>query len=547
MHEFGEFAFDSAGDGLTRHGVAVPLEPQAIRLLEFLITHADRVIPKEELVNEIWDGRAITDAALNTRIRAVRKALGDDGTRQEYIKTYPKRGFQFVADLRDVPASRQTRDKAALPAIIAIGVAAIAMILILFLFVWRDSALSPALEDKPSIAVLPFENLGGNEGGQYFVDGLTDDLTARLSRYRELFVISRSTVFAYGNAALTPVEVARDLGVSFAARGSVRRDGNQVRVTSELVDVNLGKTIWAESFDRNLTGIFEVQDEISQAIAGQLVPEIIQAGSHSTSNQPTEDMGAWDLYLRARAQQATFSKAAQSRAAKLARLAIARDNQFAAAHSLLARALGTQFFFRWSDNPAQTLAKATAAAKRAIALDSNDAQAHAALGYIQRFAGQADPAIANLERAVELNPNDAQIRLEFAHTLDWFRLQERALPQINLAIRLSPRDPLLQNMYFYKGHILFHLGRFEESLEAARLMGAVATSRTWQVYHHLLRAANLAELKKMDDAHAAIAAALALNPNLSLAAMRRQFEGSNNHPENRRAWLESLKNAGLPK
>jgi len=231
---------------------------------------------------------------------------------------------------------------------------------------------------------------------------------------------------------------------------------------------------------------------------------------------------------------------------QFAERAIARDPDFAAAYSLQARALGTIFFFQWSDTPQDTLVAATEAARRAISLDDRDAQAHAALGYIYRFTGDAEPAIANLERAVMLNPNDARIRLELAHTYDWFRMQDLALPQIEMAINLSPRDPMLQNMYFYKGHILFHLGRHEEAIEAAHQLGAVATSNTWRVFHHLLRAANLTELNRGEEASKAIEAALLINPKLSLSAMRRQFAGSKNHPENRKLWLESLKNAGMP-
>ena len=162
------------------------------------------------------------------------------------------------------------------------------------------------------------------------------------------------------------------------------------------------------------------------------------------------------------------------------------------------------------------------------------------------FTGEADPAIANLERAVSLNPNDARIRLELAHTFDWFRMQERALPEIEMAIRLSPRDPMLQNMYFYKGHILFHLGRHEEALDAARQLGSVATSNTWRMFHHLLRAANLAEIDRTQEAREAVQLALSINPKLSISTMRRQFAGSKNHPENRKIWLASLKKAGVP-
>lgn len=545
MYRFDEFQFDPSSGVLTQKGKPISLEPQAIRLLEFLIQHSERVVSKDELIEEIWEGRAITDAALNTRIRAVRRALGDAATTPRFIKTFPKRGFQFVAPLSIENTS--VGSPVAYPRrhlfTVFFGVVALFAAIGYVLFVFKQKE---PIADQPSLAVLQFENLGGQNSAQYFVDGLTDDLIAHLSRNRELFVVSRATMFSYTGATATPVEIARELGVGYVVRGSVRRDGERVRVSSELIDIDANETIWAETFDRRLTDIFDVQDEISQAIAGRLLPEIYQAGSERLGDKPTEDMGAWDLYLRGRAQQAIYTQVAQEEAIQFAQQAIDRDPEFAAAHSLLARALGTMFFFQWAENPQDTLILATEAAKHAIELDDRDPQAHAALGYLYRFTGEADPAIANLERAVMLNPNDARIRLELAHTLDWFRFQDRALPQIELAIKLSPRDPLLQNMYFYKGHILFHLDRHEEALETARQLGTVASSNTWRAFHHLLRAANLIELNRKDEAQVAIDSALAINPKLSISAMQRQFAGSQNHPENRRAWLASLKMAGLP-
>jgi TolB-like protein/DNA-binding winged helix-turn-helix (wHTH) protein/cytochrome c-type biogenesis protein CcmH/NrfG len=543
MYKFFDFQLDPAR-GLTRDGNPVALEPQALQLLEFLVSRREGIVSKEDLIDEIWKGNVITDAALNTRIRSVRKALGDTAAASRFIKTYPKRGFQFVAPVSMVEPLEQAKPKPFRRWSFAAVLAAAGGLSIWVLVSGDDP--DALYSGKPSIAVTRFDDLSEGATARYFAEGLTEDLTAHLSRNRELFVVSSATVFSYAEEPTTPLEIARDLGVGYVVRGSIRRVGDTVRVSGELVDVSANKTIWAEAFERELIDIFEVQDDISQAIAGRLLPEIYQADVSDVVEKPTDDLGAWDLYLRGRARQAVFSKEAQADAIQSAKEAIARDPDFAAAYSLKARALGTIFFFQWSDTPQDTLIAATEAAKRAIALDDQDAQAYAALGYIYRFTGDAEPAIANLERAVMLNPNDARIRLELAHTYDWFRMQEDALPQIDMALKLSPRDPMLQNMYFYKGHILFHLGRHEEALVAARHLGTVATSKTWQTFHHLLRAANLSEMDRTEEANAAIEAALALNPELSITAMQRQFAGSKNHPENRRLWLSSLRNAGIP-
>ena len=544
MIRFANFTFDPDRVGLAHQGETVQLEPQALRLLEYLITHRERIVPKEELIDEIWDGRAVTDAALNTRIRSLRRALGDDGRQQSMIRTFPRRGFQFVAPVETTEALPPKAKSNALR--LPVLAAALCVALLALVTLWHYSTSEPVSGQKPSIAVLRLENLTPDEADQYLVDGLTEDLTIHLSRYRELFVISSATVFSYDNADSVPLDIARDLGVAYGLRGSLRRDGDRIRVTSELIDMADAKTVWTEQFETDQTGIFEMQDQITRAIVGQLVPEIMQSGVERLSERPTNDMGAWDLYLKARAEQAVFSKEGQEEALWLTGLATAADPEFAAAHSLAARALGTLFFFGWADDPPSALEDATTSAKRAIALDPSDAQAHAALGYIYRFTGEAEPAITSLERAKSLNPNSARIRLELAHTLDWFRLQERALPEIETAIRLSPRDPLLSNMFFYKGHILFHLERYEEALTAASDLQTVATSKTWLVFHHLLRAAIYARMNRAGDAKKSVDEALAINPKLSLSAMQRQFDGSKNHPENRRIWLASLKDAGLP-
>ena len=304
------------------------------------------------------------------------------------------------------------------------------------------------LPDKPSIAVLPFKNLSDDPKQEYFADGLTEDLISNLSLYRELFVISRNSSFTYKGTAVDVKGVGREPGVAFVVEGSVRRENDQVRVNTQLIDARTGSNVWADRFDRELTGIFAVQDEITRAIAGRLAPEVAKARIEGAKDKPTDDLDAWDLYLRARDAQSNYTRDMQEEAIRLGGLAIVRDPGFAAPYALIAVAKGTQFFYQWADDPERTLADAIEHTQSAIRLDGNDPAGYAALGYVYRLTGDETRAIANLERAAELNPNDANIRLELAHTLDWFRQQERALPEILETIRLSPRDPRLQMMLF---------------------------------------------------------------------------------------------------
>ena len=558
VYRFDDFLLDPVRSGLSLNGKEVPLEPQVLRLLLYLLEARDQIVSKDELIEGVWDGRIVSDATINTCIRSVRRALGDDRGQQRYIRTFPKRGFQFVGALRDGEENRDDTTErrpsisqrlskprllvaAAFVSVLAIAIGA-------WWWIEIDGSSKPGLPlpDKPSIAVLKFDNLSNDPDQAYFVDGLIEDLITDLSLNRELFVISSNSTFAYADHSVGAVQIGRELGVAYIVRGSIRRAENRVRINAELVDARTGSTVWSERFDRELTDIFALQDEISRTIAGRLAPEVIKDRVDKIRNIPTTSLDAWDLYLQAKATQTEFTSARQAEAIRLADLAIQRDPSFAAPYALIAKAKGVQFFHQWADNPEQTLAEAIDSARAAIRLDGNDPAAFAALGYVYRLTGDETRAIGHLERARHLNPNDANIRLELAHTLDWFRKQDRALPEILEAIRLSPRDPRLELMYFYKAHILFHLRNFEASLAAAREMGGVLTNDTWRTFYHLIRAANFAYLGREDEALLEVKNARGLSPGLSLTSIRRRFEESNNHPENRRIWLDALRKAGMP-
>lgn len=544
IFEFEEFQLKPDEGLLFKGGAPVALQPQVLTLLIYLVQNRDRIISKDELIDALWDGRIVSDAALNTRIRDVRRVLEDDGREQRFIKTFPKRGVQFVADTT-VPSAeilepaRGARPRRRLQ-FAALAVAFAVAIALVFATLDRPSDLP--ITDQPSLAVLKFTTDTSDER-DFVAEGMAEDLIADLSQFKELFVISRSTSFTLDTETADPRALREELGVAFVARGSVRRAGDDLRVTAELIDTETGGIVWSERFQRPLSDVFDIQDEISDAIAGRILPELVRARVTATRNSQSDDLSAWDLLLQAKSHQTVFTRDGQERAISLARAALDRDPGLASAHSLIAQARGNLFF--WSDGDVDVRDAAIASARQALEMDPNDPMAHAALGYVYRFTGDETRAIGNLERAVELNPNSALIRLQFGHTLDWFRHQDRALSEIERAIRLSPRDPLLQNMLFYKAHILFHLARYEESLAAADGMAAVLSSGPWEMFYHLMRASALAEMGRADEAQAAIDAVAELNPSLTLSALQARFDRTQNHPENRANWLASLKKAGL--
>ena len=245
-YRFEEFAFDIDRRELHRGAEVVSITPQVFDLLEYLIRNRERVVSKDDLINAVWNGRIVSDAALTTRLNAVRAAIGDTGEEQRLIKTLPRKGFRFVGQVqatREVAASN--------PGEVA-----------------PESA--PALPDKPSIAVLPFENMSGDPEQEYFADGMVEEIITALSRFKWLFVIARNSSFTYKGKAVNVKQVGRELGVRYVLEGSVRKAAGKVRIAGQLIDAITGAHIWADRFERDLTDVFALQDEVTVAVVSAI-------------------------------------------------------------------------------------------------------------------------------------------------------------------------------------------------------------------------------------------------------------------------------------
>ena len=546
IYRFHQFVLDTQEYTFSQNSEAVSLEPKVFDLLVYLVENRDRIVSKEELIEKIWGGRVISDSALNTCVRSVRRALQDDREKQAFVRTFPKRGFQFVGFIQGDSDEDNPEDKHSRTLLFSVTALIFTALFIFIYLKFIQTEDATYLSDRPSIAILDFKNNSGNDDQQYFTEGLIEELVSSLSHYRELFVISRRSSMLYKDSNASIREIGYELGAEYIVNGNIRYNGEDIHVAVHMMDSNSGQQLWSTKIDTHRGDIYSVQSELAYLIAGQVFPELVRVDTEKNSKNPPEVLDAWALYHKARALQAVYKKEKQEQAIDWANLALQRDPNLAAAHGVIARAKGVQFFYQWTDNRGKTLQEAIASAKTAISLDQNDAGGYAALGYVFRYTGDEISSLSNLKRATVLNPSDANIRLEYAHTLDWFRHQEKALPEINQAIRLSPRDPRLENMLFYKAHIQFHLHQYEASLATTKVMSGVLTTDTWRMFYHLMRSANLAQLDREQQAQQHVDVALKIKPGLSIAAMRKQFEGSKNHPENRRFWLESLEKAGIP-
>src|SRR5438067_821383 len=299
------------------------------------------------------------------------------------------------------------------------------------------------LPQKPSIAVLPFANMSGDAEQEYFSEGITEDIITNVSHNHAFFVISRSTSFAFKGPAVDVGKIGRELGVRYVLEGSVRRAGNRVRITAQLIDAATGHHLWADRYDRELADVFAVQDEIAQTITGEMAPGIIAAEMQQARRKDPSQLDAWDRTLRAHWHIRRFTREDMAEARRLLEQAIEFDPANAMAWADVSVAYHFEACFGWDEGVAQTYVRCGEAARRAVAIDDGDANAQSALAMYDLFQGRHEEARRRLRRAVDLDPNSAFARgylgVSYAFTGDY----DAALPILDEAVRLSPRDPLL--------------------------------------------------------------------------------------------------------
>jgi TolB-like protein len=240
---FEDFALDTERRELRRGDVPVAVEPLVFDLLAYVVENRQRVVTRDDLIAHVWDGRIVSESALARCINGARSAIGDSGETQRLIKTLPRKGVRFVGSLREEQGTAATTITAA-----------------------KESFAALALPDRPSIAVLPFDNLSGDKGQDYFCDGITEDIITELSRFSELFVIARNSSFQYKGRAVDVRQVGRDLGVRYVLEGSIRREAGRVRISAQLADAVTGAHRWAERYDRQIEDVFALQDEVARTI-----------------------------------------------------------------------------------------------------------------------------------------------------------------------------------------------------------------------------------------------------------------------------------------
>jgi adenylate cyclase len=397
------------------------------------------------------------------------------------------------------------------------------------------------LPEKPSIAVLPFQNLSGDPEQEYFADGVVEDIITALSRNRAFFVISRNTTFTYKGPAVDVAKVARELGVRYVLEGSVRRAGNRVRITAQLIDAATGRHLWADRYDRELADVFAVQDEIAQTITGEMAPGIIAAEMQQARRKDPSQLDAWDRTMRAHWHIRRFTREDMAEARRLLEQAIEFDPANAMAWADVSVAYHFEACFGWDEDVAQTYGRCGEAARRAVAIDDGDANAQSALAMYDLFQGRHEEARRRLRRAVDLDPNSAFARGYLGVCYAFAGDYEAALPILDEAVRLSPRDPLLVIWHLCKGWAALLSERYQEAVEFTT--EAVEANPEFPDVHAVLAAAH-GHLGNIPAASRALAGFLRRSP--ALTATDERLNRPFGTAAQRECFLEGLLKAGLP-
>ena len=397
------------------------------------------------------------------------------------------------------------------------------------------------LPDKPSIAVLPFDNMSGDPEQEYFSDGLTEDIITGLSRMRWLMVIARNTTFAYKGQAGDVSKVGKELGVRYVLEGSVRRGGDQVRITAQLIEARTGSHIWAERYDRKLTDIFALQDEITETIISTINPELTLAEINVAKHKRAENLDSWDLYLRALPLIYQMELEANERAIELLEKAVVLDTGFSTGHAWLSWCHTQTAIFGRRNFASDALASAQAEARKALDLNSDNPLAYVALAWFYIITSRAEESVAAAVRALELDPNFAMAQGSMALALAAYGEADAAIDAANKALRGSPRDPLRWAWFQAIANAHFAAGRYGEAYDFAT---QTARLKPGWLGCHLVMAASAAHLDRMDEAHAAMQIAHQIQPRLTQRGMRKS--AIFNAPDVAAAYASGLAKAGLP-
>jgi TolB-like protein len=448
-YAFGPFAFDADHGSLTRDGITIAIGGRGLALLKVLLTAGGEVVSKAVLMDAAWPGLVVEESNLSVQIAALRKLLGPLADGSEWIKNVPRVGYRFARTTGAEEPERRTQ-----------------------------SDDEDAGAGKPTIAVIPFANVGDEIEQEYFADGITEDTITALARFRWFFVIARNSSFVYKGKPIDAKQVAHELGVRYLLEGSVRKSGQAVRISARLVDATTSTQIWAERYDLEVTEVFAIQDEIAERVAGAIEPELLKSESNLAAARHTGNMTAWDLVRQGTWRFHQVTRPTHMQARELFRQACQLDPRLSEAHSWRARVNAGVIAYGWSEDPFADGQEGLEAALRAIYLDEKNPYAHYALAIVSVYSNAMEQAIPAAEKAIELSPSFALGHLVLGMAQLYSGRASDAMAPLQRGLKLSPHDP--QNPVWFNVLALAQLFAREPESALQTAMRALRDRPDWR-------------------------------------------------------------------
>jgi len=485
-------------------------EPQVIELLTLLIENRDRVVGKEEINEKVWRGRVVSDAALSSRIKTARQLLGDDGQTQGFIKTIHKKGFRFVGeitqpDINDVEARSSTQPSE------STGAEATAT---------KSDSNTVANITKPAIAILPFANLSNDAEQEYFVDGITSDIITHLSKHRWLRVTARNTSFGFKGQRVDIGELSTQLDLDYVVEGTIQKAGNRVRINVLLIDSKSGHQLWSDRYDRELSDIFALQDEITEKIVARLEPEIGMAERGRVVLTRPADLKAWDCYHLGIYHFFKFTGEDNLLAQSFLKQSFSIDEHFGEAYSWWAYAVTLGMIY-WDTEPTQEmLDEALNACNIALKIDSHNASFYALKARVLLARKEYDVAILENEKAISLNPTFAAAHCGLGDSLAYEGNYADSIACFERAIELSPNDPQIWAFYSYAALAMIFMQDYERAAQWTEKAISIPNCQFWANAHQVVAYAFLDRPQELQRAKRKL---IAKRPNFSIEFVREKL------------------------
>lgn len=450
IYRSGDLTLDTTLYRLLRNGEQIEVEPQVFDVLVYLIENRDRVVSRSELLNNLWKGRVVSDSALSGRLKAVRKAIGDTGSTQGIIKTVHGRGYQFIAQVVEGEGPGKSVE------------------------IEADTARHPSLprQGRPSIAVLPFKNMSGDPEQEYFSDGISSDIVSALSYFRNMHVVAFHSTYVYKTREASISDIAREQGAAYILEGRVRKGGNKIRISTELIDSSSGSICWSETYDRELDDIFAVQDEITMSIVAATKVHLADGQRAREMAQATGSLKAWECCIRAGELGDSYIRENILEARRLIALSLEADPGYSTAWATLGWINWQEAYIAAKGDMRKFLDAAHDAAARALEIDPRETRTLTLQAFTHQLLGD-DPrlVIDKMDQALALAPGNAEVLALAAYSYFYVHRLDVAMDLYKSSARLSPILPnwmLLvgANIYQRRGELGTAIPLYQQSIGA---------------------------------------------------------------------------------